>query len=449
MTGRMLIVALFAAQICYSQPIISTIAGNGTFGFGGDGSAATSASVKTVFGIAIDSSSNLLFSDFCNNRIRKINTSNIVNTIAGNSPISINCNGGYIGDGSLALNAELYHPTGLILDSIGNVFFADAENNRVRKIDIQTGIISTIAGTGTFGYTGDGNSALLAELGSPVDLVFDNNGNLLVVDKGNACIRKINANGIITTIAGTGNPGYNGDGGLADTSQLNEPYGIAIDQENNILIADEYNYRLRKVNQQGIIHTIAGNGLGIYNGDGIAANAAQITLTSIALDQSGNIFIADYGSHRIRKIDKNTGIISTVVGIGTAGFSGDGGLAVSAELNHPVEVAFDKHGNLYISDYQNKRIRKVSYIGETKINGLISANAFTISPNPANAQINISASKKLKEVVIANAIGQVVMKEKSAAEKMSLDISYLRSGVYFVTVTDADGVKYTQKVVKE
>ncbi|HWY97701.1 MAG TPA: hypothetical protein VNY36_01340, partial [Bacteroidia bacterium] len=253
------------------------------------------------------------------------------------------------GDGSPATSASLNFPFSVAVDGSGNIYVADHNNNRVRMINT-SGIISTIAGTGHTGYFGDGGQATVAELNGPSGLALDASGNLYISDGGNNCIRKVNTSGIISTYAGNGNYGYKGDGGLANLAELYNPEGLAIDNSGNLYIADVYNYRVRMVNKStGIISTIAGDGNATYNGDGINSTSAELNVpTGLAIDGAGNIYIADQGNNRIRMIN-TSGIISTIAGNGSYGYTGDGIQATTSELFNPDGVMVDGSGNVYIA----------------------------------------------------------------------------------------------------
>jgi hypothetical protein len=279
-----------------------------------------------------------------------------ISTIAGTG------SAGYSGDGATATSAQLNGPFGIAVDNTGNVYIADRNNNRIRKINA-AGIITTIAGTGTAGYSGDGGPATAAQLNALCGIAVDAAGNIYIADKGNSRIRKINSAGIITTIAGNGSAGYSGDGGLAISAQINNPRGVAVDTAGNIYIADAANHAARKIDAGGVITTIAGTGTAGFSGDGGPAIFAQLYGPySVTIDISGNIFIADVDNERIRKISP-AGIISTVAGNGTAAYSGDGGPATAAALYEPINIATDSFGNLYIADAWNARIRKISSTG--------------------------------------------------------------------------------------
>ncbi|MGD0446232.1 MAG: chitobiase/beta-hexosaminidase C-terminal domain-containing protein [Edaphobacter sp.] len=337
-----------------SGGIISTVAGDGTLGFSGDGGAATSAELSNPGGFVLDSSGNLYIADSLNNVVRKVTAAGIISTVAGDGTK------GYTGDGGAATSAELNLPNGVAVDSSGNLYIADSLNNVVRKVTT-AGIISTVAGDGTQGYTGDGGAATNAELHLPNSITMDSSGNLYIADSLNNVVRKVTAAGIISTVAGNGTQGYTGDGEAATSAELNLPYSVTMDSSGNLYIADTGNDRIRKVTAAGIISTIAGAGAQGYTGDGGAATSAALNQPNgVAVDSSGNLYIADTGNNVVRKVTA-AGIISTVAGNGVGAFSGDGGAPTGAELNQPWDVSVDSSGNLYISDSANHRIRKVTY----------------------------------------------------------------------------------------
>ena len=340
---------------------ISTVAGNGNNGFSGDGGAATSASFVPE-GVAVDTSGNLFIVDGGNGRIRKVSASGIITTVAGTgagAPLS----GGFSGDGGQATLASLNRPTGVAVDGSGNFFIADDYNNRIRKVSA-SGIITTVAGNGTQGFSGDGGPATSAALYYPGRVAVDVAGNLFIANFNR--IRKVSASGIITTVAGNGTLGFSGDGGPATSASILVPWGVAVDASGNLFFADRDNNRIRKVSASGIITTVAGNGpscpvtdCGGFSGDGGPATSASLNGPSdVAVDAAGNLFIADSGNNRIRKVSAS-GIITTFVGNGSFGFSGDGGPATSATLRSPTDVAVDASGNLFFSDIGNNRIREV------------------------------------------------------------------------------------------
>ena len=336
--------------------VITTVAGKVGSGFSGDGGPATNALLKNPEGVFIDGAGNLYIADSGNNRIRKVDTSGTITTVAGNGTA------GFSGDGGQATNAQINKPNGVNLDASGNIYIADQDNFRIRKV-ASDGTITTVGGNGEPGYSGDGGSATAAQLVFPEDAALDGSGNLYIADNFNHRIRKVSPGGIITTIAGNGTPGFSGDGGPAASAQLFHPQGVAVDAAGNIYICDRLNNRVRKIALDGTIATIAGNGVGGFSGDGGPATDAQLQQPrDIVFGTSGNIYISDRFNHRIRKID-SSGIITTVAGNGTAGFSGDGGPATDAQMNIPSGLALDGLGNLYIADFSNHVIRKVALDG--------------------------------------------------------------------------------------
>jgi sugar lactone lactonase YvrE len=267
---------------------------------------------------------------------------------------------GFSGDGGPAIKARLDFPSAVAVDGEGNLYISDGFNYRIRKVD-KEGIITTFAGTGEAGYSGDGGPATSAKLTEPSQLTFDAQGNLYFVDY--TSVRKIDPSGTITTVAGTGRLGFSGDGGPAIEAKFGAN-DLALDHKGNMYIADTENHRIRKVNKDGIIHTVAGTGKEGYSGDGGPATKAALNLpTGIALDGEGNLFIACHHNSRVRKVDKE-GMITTVAGTGKMGFNREKGPARKVMLNQPWEVYFDDHsGDLYIADTFNARIRALRLEG--------------------------------------------------------------------------------------
>ncbi len=347
------ILFLITTALFSQAQIITTIAGNGAAGYSGDGGPAVSAVLNHPFAITTDTLGNIFFADYNNNRVAKINPAGIITTLAGNGT------NGFFGDGGAATAAELANPSGVAVDRSGNVYIADKANQRIRMVNT-SGVISTIGGNGTPGYTGDETAATTAEIDSPSDIAVDAGGNILIADYTNQVIRQINTVGIITTIAGNNTAGYSGDGGAATAAALNNPAGVCTDASGNIYVACAGNNVIRMINSAGIISTFAGNTTPAYSGDGGAATAASINYPKgMTVDRSGNFYFADQNNSVIRKIN-TSGIITTVAGTNVAGFSGDCGAATAAKLNFPAAVAVDTSGNLFIADNLNMRIREVS-----------------------------------------------------------------------------------------
>jgi sugar lactone lactonase YvrE len=348
---------------------ITTFAGTGEGGFSGDGGPATSAHLNYPKGMAVDGQGNVYIADTRNLRVRKVSLDGRITTIAGNGRY------GSSGDGGPATSAQLYYPVWLAVDGQGNVYIADARDEdlitHVRKVS-PGGTITTFAGTGARGFSGDGGPATSAQLESPGGLAVDRKGNVYIAD--GSRVRKVDPGGTITTFAGTGRWGFSGDGGPATSAQLKSPKGVAVDGKGNVYIADSNNLRVRKVDPGGTITTFAGTGSRGFSGDGGPATSAQLNYPwGLAVDGKGNVYIAD-GSSRVRKVSVG-GTITTFAGTGIRGSSGDGGLATSAQLNYPSGLAVDRQGNVYIADAYNHRVRKVGDVSAPAVSSLCSRAA--------------------------------------------------------------------------
>ena len=328
-----------------------------------------SQSFNQPYGVLVDREENVYIADTQNNQVKKIDLSGHLSTIAGTGVR------GFAGDNGKATNAMLKSPSNLSIDSHGNLYIADFGSHRIRKIDT-SGNISTVAGNGSQAFSGDGGPAIAASLSKPFGVFVDDKDNLYIADMGNNRIRKVDATSqLISTVAGNGVAAqYTGDGGPAIMASLWNPTGILVDKAHNLLIADFGNNCVRKVDAtSNVISTVAGNGFSGFGGDGgPAIDAALHYPAGISIDQSGNLYIADTYDNRIRRVDALTGKISTVAGTGSFGFNGDDILASIAMLNAPFGIAFDKMDNLYIADTDNSRIRKVSL--STKIITTLVAN---------------------------------------------------------------------------
>lgn len=353
-SSLLLTLTLTWPSLAHAEYLITTIAGDGTSGYSGDGKLATTAQLNKPWGLALDSNNNLYVADSQNHRIRKIDTHGIITTIAGNG------NAGYSGDGGPATAAKLNQPAGVALDHLGNLYIADTHNQVLRKVTLK-GVITTIAGNNTPGYRGDGGPAKVAQFHQPTQLTIDEADNLYIADTNNHVIRKLDSHGIITTVAGNNTPGYSGDHGPAIAAQLQYPQDVSLDLQSNLYIADSNNHLVRKIDQSGNITTVAGNNTQGYSGDGKIATAAQLDWpTSVAITRSGNLlYLSDSHNYRIRQVN-TTGQITTVAGNGTIGYSGNKGVATVAQLSQVFKVMVDNTGNLYISDTNNHRLRKLA-----------------------------------------------------------------------------------------
>ena len=338
---------------------IETFAGT-TFGYDGNGQPAISAKLGYITSVAVDPNGNVYVADAAANTIRKINTSNTISTVAGTF-IGFNVVDPtpYSGDGEMAYSAHLNVPWIVAADASGNIYISDTGNNVIRKVN-GNGEINTIIGTGAQGSSGDLGQALEAKVFNPNGIAFDASGNLYFADTENHTIRKVSASGQITTIAGTpGQSGYEGDGGDATSAKLNSPYGLAIDHDGNVYFSDN-NSVIRRISTLGKITTFAGSGEQGYNGDGAkATSAALLAPKAIAIDAQGNILVADSGNNRIRRITLQTGLIDTIAGTGTAGYTGDHGQAVNATLSNPQGIAVASNGNIYVAESGNSVVRLI------------------------------------------------------------------------------------------
>ncbi|WP_406400776.1 RICIN domain-containing protein [Streptomyces uncialis] len=336
-----------------AAPPISTIAGTGVAGSAGDDGPAGAAQLNRPYGIAMDSTGTLYFSDYSGHRVRRITTDGRISTVAGTGTA------GYRGDGGPALPAQLNCPRGVAVDSAGDVYIVDANNHRIRKVTAD-GKISTVAGTGVAGFRGDNGPATAAQLNLPLGIAVDSTGVLYVTEYHNQRVRRITTDGKISTFAGSGVGGFRGDGGPAVSAQLNRPYGVAVDSAGDVYIADADNHRIRKVTADGKISTVAGTGAAGFGGDGGPAASAQLNFpVGVMFDSTGTLYVPDLRNQRVRRITTD-GKIGTVTGTGTAGFAGDDAPAASAQLNQPYGVAVDCVDALHIADHSNNRVRKIA-----------------------------------------------------------------------------------------
>ncbi len=429
----LMVVFLFCSTFIFAQQI-TTIAGNGKTGFSGDGEKATSARLNLPFNLTFDKNQNLYIADTYNNSIRKINAeTGIISTIIRN-------------EDKFAVDA-LKTPTGVTFDQYDNLYIAELSNLRIRKVNVNSGKAITLVGTKSEKEQPNIN----ADLAGPFNVVFDKSGNLYVSVNGDSSVRKVDfATGEISDIAGTGEAGFSGDGKLAKNAQLSNPTGLALDTKGNLYISDTGNERIRKVDlNSGIISTIAGNGDNGFLGDGKLAKDARLSNPlGLVTDRNNDLYIVDRGNNRIRKIEFTTGIISTIAGTGKAGFSGDGGLATEAELQNPTGLAFDKDDNLYVVDRGNNRIRKITGLVENKNNDSVDLTAsVSVYPNPSTDKISIELKNglELKQALLFDVTGKQTQVELN---NKSINVSRLPRGIYILRLITSNG-SLEQKIVLE
>jgi uncharacterized protein (TIGR03437 family) len=432
----LLLLSSFFLTNAWSQPyLISTLAGTTRLL---DGGQATAAPLREPISVALDSGGNLYILDEQDNRVRKVNPAGIISTYAGTGIP------GYSGDGGLAINAELNFPTAMALDAKGNLYIADEGNSRVRVITVD-GTIDTIAGTGNPTFAGDNGPAAAAQI-DPSAVAIDSQGNLYIADGNNFRIRKVDTNGIITTIAGTGSEGYSGDNGPAASAKIDFVTGVAVDNSGNVYFADLYNYEVRKIDSFGMLTDFAGGS--VQNGsfaDGVPATTAVMVPYDVAFDPGGNLYISDENVYNtvVRRVDLSTGLIYNVAGTGEGGFSGDGGAALVAELNYPTGLVVGG-GVVYFADVLNQRVRKVA-------NNIITTVAGTgIRDNgPAT-----NAFLDFPEGLAINGSGDILVADSGNAEARQFkaggniaSVGQLQEGApYGVTVDQAGNFYLTDEV---
>ena len=421
--------------------VITTIAGNGAADNSGDGGPATAAHVYIPgYGIC-DSSGNFYFTVNIDHKIRKISATGVISTFIGNG-IS-----GFSGDGGAATNAEISRPDGLSLDRRGYLYFCDYDNNVVRKVNVSTGEISTFAGNGMAGFSGDGGLATDAMLNHPINVFCDRLGNVYVAEVFNNRVRRIDSTGVITTFAGDGTYGLSGFGGAATAAELT-PIGLCDDSKGNIYISDNSlgTTCILKVDLSGTISLFAGTPANdTFNGDGIPATDAGIGPFAIMSDKYDDILICDDRNNMIRIVD-STGRIFTICGTGPAGYNGDDIAATEAELNEPEGFAMDANGDIFLCDSYNFRIRKISS-GRAAVLTPFVENSITLTPNPATTHLAITTPTPIQNLTVTNYLGQAVLRR--AGSGGDVDVSGLPAGVYVVEVVTEDGHREYGKFVKE
>lgn len=433
---------LFLLPLCMRAQIIITVAGRGGAGFEGDGGPATAALLYSPYGVEVDRLGNLYICDNNNARIRKVSPAygGIITTVAGNGIV-----GGFSGDGYEAIHAQINGCRDVAVDRRGNLFLADAANERIRKVS-PAGIITTYAGTGTPGYNGDGIAATSAQLFRPEGVAVDDTGNVFIAENGSVRIRKVDTFGIITTVAGNGTAGFRPDGCRADTSALNYVLSVEVDKHGVLFFSD--NARIRKIDADGKIVTVAGNGEFGYSGDNGPATAAKIQTIAFALDTLGNCYIIDYDS-RVRKIGTND-TITTIAGYGYGGYGGDWGDPLLAKMSSPQGIAVAPNGDIFIGDVGNSRVRMITtHVAAIKENAT-TKNDFEVFPNPSTNLVYLKrASLEECTLTLTDIHGHELRTVKMNKNQTSteIDVSNLPKGTYLLQMTENSGDTHTQNIV--
>ena len=435
--------SIFNVNFIKAQGIITTIAGNGITQYIGDGSPAHSFSLALPKSIYVNKKGKVYIADNANNRIRTV-YHDTLSTIVGSSVP------GDTGDGGLADTATLRDPDGVCLDTAGNIYITEWYNDLIRKVDVHTGIISTICGITGGGFGGDGGLADTARLGNPGGVCTDAAGNIYIPDYNNHRIRKISvADGVINTIAGTGVNSYSGDSGLAINATLSYPNSVCVDVSGNVYFSEYGNNTIRRIDAlTGIITTVAGTGAQGYSGDGDLATHAELAGPSgIFVDKHNYIYLAEYKNNVVRLITP-TDTIYTIAGTGGYGYTGDNGPPLNATFNNPTAVYTDDSGYLYIADGHNSVIRKITPIDTIRV-GIkeVVRPSFNIYPNPSSGKFSIiSAEQTSADVKITNTIGQCVYNTSCTCNRIDIDFSSYPKGVYFIQyITSEQGT--TKKII--
>ncbi len=424
------VLALFICAPAGAQGIISTIAGNGVTQYIGDGWPATAYSLAAPSGVCVDRSGNVFVADYADSRIRKVTPTDTLSTIGDTSGTP-----GYTGDGGIAVNAQFNNPAGICIDTNGNLYISEEFNNVIRKIDKTTGLVSTVCGSAMGGYAGDGGPATAARMNQPAGVCVDKAGNIYFADKGNSCIRKVTvATGTISTIAGSTTSGYSGDNGPATNAKLSFPRGVCANDAGDIYIADYGNNRIRRVDAAtGIITTVAGLGPAGYSGDGGMAFAAKLsTPNNVFIDKHGNLFISDYGNNVIRMV-AGDGKITTVAGNGSNGYSGDGGPPTAATFYGPTAVFVDDSDHIYIADGTNSAIRLIKP-DVTAVNDVLQPGQVLIFPDPSSGIFTVATPLQGTMVRIYDATGRKVSSIVAKDKETVADLTAQAPGIYYVQV---------------
>ncbi len=439
-TCILLLVSLLLYSAIVPAQNIHIIAGTTSEGFSGDGGPSVDASISNPFVSRADAGGNLYIADYMNNRIRKINTAGTINTVAGNGSAAIS------GDGGPAMDAGIASPISVATDRTGNFYIATG--NQIRKVNT-TGIITTIAGNGTTTYSGDGGPATAAGFAGINDLTVDTSGNIYITDPGAGKIRKINTAGIISLFAGNPATGSGNDGIPATDAYLSTPWGITADNKGNIYFTESMFNRVRKINSAGIITSLMKADTAGFSGDGGPATNAQLSLSgsinNVATDTAGNIYIADVGNGRIRMIS-TTGIITTVAG---GGWDGSGVPATDAHLGYPYCVSVDNAGNLYITDIAVIWKVSANSTGVQPVKSESQQLALSHNPTKGSFSLSLSSPTTLPaHIIITNIIGQPIKELTTTTNKETEITLNAPPGIYFVTSVTDEG-RQTAKLIIE
>lgn len=419
---------------------ISTKVGTGAAAYLGDGGQATAASIHGPAGLLTDGTNNLYIADQYNNCIRKVDPLGVISTFAGNDTA------GFSGDGGPATAARFNQPTAIARDKNGNYYIADKDNNRIRKITA-AGIVSTIAGNGAAGFSGDNDTAIYAKLNHPTGVAVDSAGNVFIADQMNNRIRMVSSAGIITTVVGNGVATFNSDlQPFPSMVAINKPYSVAVSPSNEVYFADTYNNIIRKYDRaNNKVVTVKGrNALLLSLGEGTLSLNKP---TCITFDNFGNMYIADEGNLLVKKLD-SARIYKTVAGSGTFGFSGDGGAALSAKFSAARGLAADGAGNVFISDFHNERVRY--YNAPVNVKATVSTSgAISVYPNPANNgtfTVNVNLQQPARMVLnITDIAGRIVF-SKQTETNSPVDVQLKQpSGIYILQVITDDNF-WTSKI---
>lgn len=415
---------LLTAVVSHAQYTISTVAGNGGTGSSGDGGPATAATMINPMGVAIDDTGNIFIASAMS--IRKVRAATgIITTVVGTGT------SGFSGDGGPATAAKIGNARDIAFDASGNLYIADVLYHRVRKVS-SSGIITTVAGNGVPAFSGDGAAATAASLNSPSGIAVDAAGDLYIADNYNNCIRKVSG-GIISTVAGNGTAANTGDGGPATSASLDHPVDLTFDISGNMLIADGNNHSIRKVTPAGTISTVAGNGTSGYAGDGGPATAGKMnTPTNLIVDAGGNLIITDWTNNCIRKVT-TAGIITTVAGNNTPGFSGDGGPATAAMMKYPIGIALATTGEIYVAEQQNRRIRKLTP-SPSFVQPFVALPTLEmlVYPNPTSGALFIDRDglNYPTEITICDVTGRAIATAVVTSQHTQINLHSLSPGMY-------------------